>query len=186
MDVEKRKKKRRKVFWIMTTCSSSVMATYFYKYIYKEPCMTSIQTGEMWMRDVLNGHYIRSINAFRMESSVFKQLCEELQVKYGLKPSKKMSTIEKVGIFVYTLSLGISNREVAERFQRSGETISRSFHEVLEAICGRSKAYMGLARDIIKPMDASFEGIPPQIKHDARYMPYFKVYILKLIILLFW
>ncbi|XP_057252370.1 protein ALP1-like isoform X2 [Beta vulgaris subsp. vulgaris] len=152
MDIERRKKKRRKLFWIMTTCT----------------------TGEQWVTDVLSGHYIRCINAFRMESSVFKQLCEELQAKYGLRESKKMAVIEKVGIFVYTLALGISNRDVAERFQRSGETISRAFHEVLEAISGRTRAYMGLARDIIKPQDASFPGIPPQIEYDPRYMPYFK------------
>ncbi|XP_048497671.2 uncharacterized protein LOC125496277 [Beta vulgaris subsp. vulgaris] len=85
-----------------------------------------------------------------------------------------MTVVEKVGIFIYTLALGISNREVAERFQRSGETISRAFHEVLEAISGRSRAYMGLARDIIKPKDRSFSDIPSQIEHDSRYMPYFK------------
>lgn len=175
MDIERRKKKRQKLFWVLMTCNTCAIATYFCKYIYKEPCMTSNQTGEDWMNDVLNGHYIRCINAFRMESSVFRQLCEELHLTYGLEPSKKMTVVEKVGIFIYTLALGISNREVAERFQRSGETISRAFHEVLEAISGRSRAYMGLARDIIKPKDRSFSDIPSQIEHDSRYMPYFKV-----------
>nr|KAJ0221800.1 hypothetical protein LSAT_V11C200098420 [Lactuca sativa] len=33
-------------------------------------------------------------------------------------------------------------------FQRSGETISRAFHDVLESICGRSKGFMGIAHCI--------------------------------------
>ncbi|KAL4590365.1 hypothetical protein LXL04_003294 [Taraxacum kok-saghyz] len=33
-------------------------ATYYYTYIYKEPCMTSKQTGETWVNDILNGNPI--------------------------------------------------------------------------------------------------------------------------------
>ncbi|PWA61156.1 myb/SANT-like domain-containing protein [Artemisia annua] len=36
-----------------------------------------------------------------------------------------------------TLALGISNRDVGERFQHSRETISRAFHDVLEAITAK-------------------------------------------------
>ena len=52
--------------------------------------------------------------------------------------------------------MGASNRDVGERFQCSGETISRSFHEVLETISSRSNGYKGLARDMIKPIDPTF------------------------------
>ncbi|PWA74792.1 hypothetical protein CTI12_AA248720 [Artemisia annua] len=85
-----------------------------------------------------------------------------------------MTVIEKVGIFVYTLGLGVLNRDVSERFQRSGETSSRVFHEVLEAITARSKGYHGLAREMIKPEDPTFQETPPKIMNDNRYMPYFK------------
>ncbi|XP_074318297.1 protein ANTAGONIST OF LIKE HETEROCHROMATIN PROTEIN 1-like [Silene latifolia] len=168
------RKKKRKLFWIMATSTTSAISTYLYIYIYKEPCMTSIFTGEIWMQEVLNGHPIRCVNAFRMESSVFKQLCQDLQLNYESRGSNKMSVIEKVGVFIYIMALGVSNRDVCERFQRSGETISRSFHEVLEAISGRSRGYMMLARDIIKPEDDSFPHIPLHIANDDRYMPYFK------------
>ncbi|GJY54052.1 putative nuclease HARBI1 [Tanacetum coccineum] len=85
-----------------------------------------------------------------------------------------MTAVEKLGIFFYTLALGVSNRDVSERFQRSGETISRAFHEVLEAITGRSKGFHGLAREMIKPRDPTFQSTPHQIINDKRYMPYFK------------
>uniref|UniRef100_A0A803M9X6 DUF8040 domain-containing protein n=1 Tax=Chenopodium quinoa TaxID=63459 RepID=A0A803M9X6_CHEQI len=67
---------------------------------------------------------------------------------------------------------GASNRVLGERFQRSGETISRAFHDVLNSIsCRKSK---GLAYDIIRPYDPTFTQVPAKITTDARYMPYFK------------
>ena len=86
-----------------------------------------------------------------------------------------MSIFEKVGIFLYTLALGISNRVVGERFQCSGNTISRIFHEVLNIISACEPK--GLAYDIIRPRGSGFKHIPPQIANDERYMPYFKVKI---------
>ncbi|KAJ9565357.1 hypothetical protein OSB04_001323 [Centaurea solstitialis] len=71
------------------------LSTYYYTRIHKEPCMTSTQTGHAWMEEILNGHPIRCVNAFRMSASLFMQLCKELQQKYGLMPSRKISVQEK-------------------------------------------------------------------------------------------
>jgi hypothetical protein len=179
MDIVEREKKRRKyaLYWNIRSSAVGAIATYYHKYIYKESCMTSRQRGQDWMNEILNGHSVRCMNVFRMDPTLFIQLCEDLQSKYGLQPSKRMTVVEKVGIFVYTLAMGASNRDVRERFQHSGETISRAFHEVLEAISGRSSGYKGLARDIIRPKDPTFQFIPPYIANDERYMPYFKVNI---------
>lgn len=175
MSNERKKRKRHALFWSVTSCAIGAIATYYYKYIFKKPCMTSRQKGENWVQEILNGHPVRCLNAFRMEQNLFNQLCEDLQSKYGLEASKRMSVQQKVAIFLYILARGASNRDARERFQHSGETISRAFHEVLEAISGRSKGYMGLARDVIKPKDPTFQYVPPQIADDERYMPYFKV-----------
>ena len=110
--------------------------------------MTSLITGEKWMRELLTGHHIRCVNAFRTEPHLFLKLCEELSVRYGLKSSRKMSIIEKFGIFLYTMATGVSNRVLMEHFQRSGDTISRVFHEVLNAIANRESVC--LAHDIIR------------------------------------
>jgi len=53
---------------------------------------------------------------FRMDTSTLLSLCSDLEIKYRLKPSKRMSVIEKVVIFLYTISLGASNKKVQERF----------------------------------------------------------------------
>ena len=61
--------------------------------------------------------------------------------------------IEKVVIFLYTIALGASNREVQERFQHSDETISRCIKEVLVAICL-------FAVNVIKLEDPNFTSTP--------------------------
>jgi len=85
-----------------------------------------------------------------------------------LKPSRRMSVIEKVGMFLYTLALGALNREVQERFQHSGETVSRNFNEVLCSVCL-------LAVDLIRPVDPEFTATPLEIAMNPRYMPQCKV-----------
>ncbi|XP_076949461.1 uncharacterized protein LOC143622107 [Bidens hawaiensis] len=177
MDNETSKKKHKLHcynFLLDSTYTSDLVGAYYYKHIYKEPCMTSSQTGQAWIMEVLNDNPIRCVNAFRMHPNVFMKLCKELESNYGLQSSDRMSTCENVGIFLYTLALGLSNRDVRERFQCSGETISKAFHEVLEAISGRDKGFQGLARNIIRPKDPTFQFVPPQILNDKRYMPYFK------------
>ena len=100
-------------------------------------------------------------------STVFPQLCNVLQCKYGLRPIRGMGFHEQVDILLYVLGQLGSIHNADERFQHYGETISRQFHSVLKAICG-------LFRGIIKPIDPTFKDTPYQIRNDERYYPYFK------------
>nr|GEU49258.1 hypothetical protein [Tanacetum cinerariifolium] len=131
------------------------------------------------MKDVLNGNSIRRVNAFKMRPYIFKKLCRELQSNYGLKSSDKMFTLEKLGVFVYTFTLGVSNRDVGEHFQCFRDTINLAFHDILEAITAKGNSFHGLASAIIRPKDLRFP-IPPQIMNDKRYMLYFKVAMLSM------
>jgi hypothetical protein len=79
-----------------------------------------------------------------------------------------MFVFEKVRIFLYTIALGASNRKVQERFQHSGETISRYFNEVLKSVCS-------LAIDLIQHVNPGFVNTPREIVNNPRYMPHFKV-----------
>ncbi|CAH9097124.1 unnamed protein product, partial [Cuscuta europaea] len=154
-------------FLDMVACVSTCLSSYFVNHLYKEPCMTSYLTGEMWINELLSGHDKRCFNAFRMHQETFRHLCFDLENKYGLRPSYRMSVLEKVGLFVFVLSKGASNRDTQERFQHSGETVSRIFKEVLSAMDGFS-------RDLIVPKDPEFKDVPIQIGNDERYMPHFK------------
>ena len=71
-------------------------------------------------------------------------------------------------IFLYTLVVGASNRDVAERFLHLGEIVSGYFREVLSAV-------LLLEKEVIKPTDPEFKKTPRKIQNDARYMPHFKV-----------
>ena len=56
---------------------------------------------------------------------------------------------------------------VQERFQHSGEIVSRWFNIVLDDVCP-------MAIDFLKPSDPTFRRVLTKIKDDNRYQPYFK------------
>ena len=65
--------------------AARLIESYYLKYIYKQPCMNYIQTGNMWVNEILQGNENRCHWMFRMEKHVFLKLCVELEANYGLK-----------------------------------------------------------------------------------------------------
>ena len=141
---------------------------YTITYIYKKPCIVSYNTGIHWLSELLNGHWKRCVNMFRMDANTLTSLCVDLETRYGLKPSSCMPAMEKLAMFIFTIAIGASNRQVQERFQHSGEIVSRCINEALEVVCL-------LVVDVIKPTDPDFTSIPREIATNQRYMPHFKV-----------
>ncbi|KAJ7842289.1 hypothetical protein B0H13DRAFT_1648844, partial [Mycena leptocephala] len=72
------------------------------------------------------GHPDRSRRAFGMSRHVFLKLLQVLHLRCGLAPTKHVSSEEQLAIFLHMAVTGLGNREQQERFQRSGDTISRS------------------------------------------------------------
>jgi hypothetical protein len=93
---------------------------------------------------------------------------------FNLKGSRNISPAEILGMFLYMLGQGAGNRNAQERFQRSGETISRYFGEMLDIL-------YSMAMVLIKPLDPEFKSTPQEILNDSRYMPHFKVYIISIL-----
>jgi len=91
----------------------------------KVPMHTSKLRGQDWVEELLHGHDGRFYNQMGMHKHVFKQLLRELQWKVDLDSSKYITIEEQVAIFLYVAVTGQSNRKVQERFQRSGDTISK-------------------------------------------------------------
>ncbi|PPS16884.1 hypothetical protein GOBAR_AA03692 [Gossypium barbadense] len=135
-------------------------------YFTKQPCMDSNYTGQIWVDEVLNGHDGRCMNSFRMPKNIFHSLLHDLQTNYGLKHGN-VSAMEKLALSLYILGNRESNSNAAERFQRSGETVSRIFTDMLQIF-----AQMGI--DTIKPTEGQFEEVRNHIRHDTRYWPHFK------------
>jgi hypothetical protein len=93
-------------------CTPGAINMYYINYMHKEPCMVSYNTGMHWLNEVLRGHWKRCVNMFRMDTTTLLSLCNDLETHHGLKPSRRMSVIEKVTMFLFIIVVGTSNKEV--------------------------------------------------------------------------
>jgi hypothetical protein len=93
----------------------------------RKPCRTSKLSGSEWVAELLDIDYnVRRVReTFRMQVSTFQQICSMLEAKQVLKGGRRISSLEKLAIFLYITRHSCSNRQAQERFQRSGETISK-------------------------------------------------------------
>lgn len=65
-----------------------------------------------------------------MERFVFRKLLLELRMRCNLRATKHISTEEQLAIFLRIARTGLGNQEMQERFQRSGETISKCVNKL--------------------------------------------------------
>ena len=70
----------------------------------------------------------------RMNRHTFTKLCSMLQNLGGLKHTKNMLIDEQVAMFLHILAHHVKNRTIIDRFNRSAESISRHFHNVLNGV----------------------------------------------------
>ncbi|XP_058727711.1 uncharacterized protein LOC131599327 [Vicia villosa] len=149
---------------------ASLVATltggYALKYLCKEPCRTSELTGHTWVKEILQGNLTRCYGMFRMEKHIFHKLCNKL-VYHGIKHTNHIGVEEMVAMFLIIVGHGVGNRMIQERFQYSGETVRRHFHEEL-FVC------LSLSMEYIKPQDPFFHDSHSKIRNDKRYWPIFK------------
>src|SRR5271170_631901 len=127
---------------------------------------TSSLSGAMYIEEVIkckNPRWIQQV--LRKKLGVFQFLCSELKSKGSLVDSKFVSVEEQVTMFLFTIAHASSNREVQERFQHSGETVSRHFHAVLQAIMDR------LIPQYIKLTDPNT--IPTAITSNSKFYNFF-------------
>ncbi|KZT51836.1 hypothetical protein CALCODRAFT_418983, partial [Calocera cornea HHB12733] len=83
-----------------------------------------------------------------------------------LQPARHVGTTEQVALFLVGVRQGASNRTLQELFQRSGDTVSRLFNQVLDALTSPEvyNAYVQLPEN----------SIPPGIRLESRFYPWFK------------
>ena len=136
--------------------------------LFKTPRNTSKLTGAQKTREWLEGHPVRFYEQLRVDKHTFYLLRDALCERNLLTDTKRMDVNEQLVIFLHTIGHNVRNRVIQDRFQHSGETISRHFKRVLKAINGLRDVYI---------TDPSNE-VPNEILGDSRFYPYFKVYIL--------
>jgi hypothetical protein len=106
---------------------------------------------------------------FQATSPVFDKLHEILVSNYGLHPTIHMTTIESLGMLLWTVGGPQSVSQDENPFERSIKTISRKFIEVLECV-------FKLGEHIIKPKDPQFTQIHSRLE-DNRFSPHFNGWI---------
>ena len=98
---------------------------YAERFCEKSPCRTSRLQGAEWVSELMTGNPSRIFEMLRMSVHVFKKLELELFSSGLLAPTRYMNVDEQLAIFLFTVSQSAKNRDAQERFQRSGETITR-------------------------------------------------------------
>jgi len=92
-----------------------------------EPCHTSALSGKAYVQELISPttHPNRIQDALRMPRITFLKLCTWLQHNNLLRNSKYLELEEQVAMFLWIVGRGASNRDIQERFQHSGDTVSR-------------------------------------------------------------
>ncbi|XP_017979553.1 PREDICTED: uncharacterized protein LOC18507245 isoform X2 [Theobroma cacao] len=91
-------------------------------------------TNREYVRRLVYDNDISCISQIRMNRVTFLKLCEMLESIGGLKSTKNMLVDEQVAIFLHIIAHHVKNRVISLNFRRSGESISRHFHNVLAAV----------------------------------------------------
>ncbi|CAM8937009.1 unnamed protein product [Rhodiola kirilowii] len=125
------------------------------------PTTTSSDVGTKFVDDVLNGPNDQCLDNFRMGKHEFYKLCDILQSKGLLRHTNRIKIEEQIAIFMFVVGHNLRTRAVQELFRYSGETISRHFNNVLNAI-------VRISLELLQP---SGSNVSPE---DARFYPYFK------------
>ena len=142
-----------------------MIGTYYYETFMNKAKMRQPEvSGYDWVRQTLQKPK-SCFNMFRMSRPLFESLHNLLESSYGLKSSNKMSSVEALAMFLWMVGAPQSIRQAENRFQRSTETISRKFEEVLHSL-------YKLSADIIKPKDPQFRTVHPRLQ-APRFAPYF-------------
>ncbi|KAK9167730.1 hypothetical protein Scep_002921 [Stephania cephalantha] len=137
---------------------------YYYNNIHKQPCPKPLLSRSGFMDEILSGDEERCREMLRMDKKVFFKLCDILRKKDLLHDTSGVKIEEQVAIFLNIIGHNERNRVIQERFQHSGETISRHFNNALKAI-------KSLSREILQPPDPA---TPSEVLTSSRFYPYFK------------
>lgn len=136
----------------------------YYGSLNRQPRCSSSGSGSGFMTEVLEGDDDLFKEMFRMDKHVFHKLCGTLRQRGMLRDTAGVMIEEQLAIFLKVIGHNERHRVVQERFQHSGETISRYFNNVLKAI-------KSLSRELLQPPPTT---TPPEIL-SSRFHPYFKV-----------
>ncbi|KAL2323198.1 hypothetical protein Fmac_027577 [Flemingia macrophylla] len=101
----------------------------------------------------------------RMGPETFINLCQQVRATGLVKDAFRSTMKDQVTKFLHIIGHNVKNRSVSFFFHQSGETVSRHFHNVLNAII------MLEGELLVQP---SGRDVHPYILDNTRFYPYFK------------
>ncbi|XP_047155211.1 uncharacterized protein LOC124826428 [Vigna umbellata] len=103
-----------------------------------------------------------------MGPKAFINLCERLRTTGIVKEAIRSTVEEQVAQFLHIIGHNVKNRSVAFFFHRSGSTVSKHFHNVLDGILTLESEFL------IQP---SGNEVHPYVFNNNRFYAYFKDYL---------
>lgn len=137
---------------------------HYYNYITRQPSRGSTPKGSGFLSELLSADNNVCREMLRMDKHVFHKLCNILRERGLLRDTAGVMIEEQLAIFLNIVGHNERNRVIQERYQHSGETISRHFNNVLRALKSLSREFLQLP-----PVST-----PLQILESNRFYPYFE------------
>ncbi|XP_048622891.1 uncharacterized protein LOC111200757 isoform X2 [Brassica napus] len=125
--------------------------------------------GAGWnhVQQLMHGSDQQCYDILRMNQRTFQDLCKMLATRYGLQETLNVYIEEAVAMFLEVVGQDKTVRVIAQRYQRSLDTVKRKLGEVLSSL-------LKFAADTLKPEDGEFTRVCPALRNDDRYWPFFK------------
>jgi DDE superfamily endonuclease len=167
--VEQHRNRQRKYAMVCAAIFASTAVAYYYETNFsKLPQHTSSHTGRRWMEELLSGHPARMKDNLGISQVGFRYLENLLVRRANFTDTRYMDTTEQLGIFLYAVSTDLSMRKLAERFQRSTETINRTYHKVMKDFLW-PEFYR-----VFVTFPTESTPVPDCIEENSIYFPFFK------------
>jgi hypothetical protein len=141
------------------------LVTHIDKHCNRAEYRRSPLSGLQWVERKLANETV-CYNMFRMSPTMFLWLHDLLTQQYGLKSTKKSTSIEALAIFLWMVGAPQSVRQAEDRFEISLGTMHNMFHRVLKCV-------LALSADIIRLRDPHFTTMHKRLE-NPRFYPFFK------------
>ncbi|KAL3614680.1 hypothetical protein CASFOL_041437 [Castilleja foliolosa] len=139
---------------------------HYYNSITRKPIRSLSPKGSGFLNELIHGNDDLFREMLRMDKHVFHKLSDTLRQRGMLRDTAGVMIEEQLAIFLNIVGHNERNRVIQERFQHSGETISRHFNNVLRAI-------KSFSREFLQPSNPSI-GTALEIVNSNRFFPYFE------------
>ncbi|KAH9077999.1 hypothetical protein Ae201684P_019105 [Aphanomyces euteiches] len=123
------------------------LSYHYSAYLLKTPKRVSLLTGTMWVDEMLSGNENAFVENFRMDRETFGALLYDLVHRGQLKRTRWVTHVEQLCLFLYFCGQKASNCNLQQRFQHSGETISRHLKYIVQAFRRLVPFYIQLPHD---------------------------------------